>query len=161
MHVTATHIESDDDAAFAFLAADLRRAFSERHSGHLAERNLLAARRGNEQVTHIIDGSATGTVEPHHEVKFALVLEHRPGSGSGERRADDMVDALDVQAVVADAASVVFDGDLRQAGRAFHLRRRGAFHRLHHSGYFRSDRGERIYVFTKNFDGDILSHAGH
>ena len=82
--------------------------------GELAQRDLLAVRRRDEDVADLLR-LAERLLQPHHEVERALALHDLGRRRATDRRFDQPVDVDDVQAVARDLVAIRLDREARLA----------------------------------------------
>src|SRR5438477_14250 len=94
--VASAHVALDDDPPLCVLAADLRRAFLERHVGELAERQARAARSVDQDALDRLDVIALPFGKPRDDAEGLLPLEDARGLLAADRGLDDVVHVRDV-----------------------------------------------------------------
>ena len=95
------------------------------NGGELAERDLLAARSGDENLPDLFRGLPELGLEPNQEVERLLALHHRGGGDTADRRLDQSVHVGDVDAVARDPVAIDRE---REAGLAQLLHHRDPAH---------------------------------
>ena len=111
--VAALDRELHADKARIVLAVDEGRAVGDLDLGELLERDLLAARRRHQDIADLFGRAAVLRRQADDEVELLFLLHDLCGDVAADRRLDDAVDVVDIEAVARDGVAVDLDGQAR------------------------------------------------